>query len=158
MDEKEKQALLTSLRLLAATPKSTVVLRQKLERRGYDSTVIQKTLDYLRTQGVLDDRVYAQSVMQSLTHRRISGRKRIAFELGKRGIAEPLVRDLLEAYPREVERERALQIALEKYHQWKAFDRLKRQKKIYDFLARRGFDFELCRDVLSQLGKTENLP
>lgn len=147
MSEQEKQALVTSLRLLSATPKSRKGLASKLEERGFPRTVIEGTLNQLEKQGLLNDRSLAQSLLQSYLYRRPSGRKRIAFEMGKRGIKDSLVEELLQKYTPDEEREKATELARHRRLRWKQLDRGKRRKKLYDFLVRRGFDFSLSREV-----------
>lgn len=151
MNEQEKQARVTSLRLLAATPKSRKALQKKLEERGFPREVIEKTLDHLEGERLLDDRVLAQALFQNFSTHRISGRRRIAFELEKRGIRRSLVDELLERYRPEDERVQALELARLKRQRWLKLDRLKRRKKTYDFLIRRGFDFSLAREVMDEI-------
>lgn len=153
MSEQEKQALISALRLLAATPKSRKGLTQKLERKGYSQEVLQNILNRLEKQGLLNDQVYAQSLYRSFLTLRPSGRKRIAFELEKKGIGSALIRSLLDEYSPETERENAWQVAEEKYNRWIKLDAKKRRKKIYDFLVRRGFDFVLAREVVEKLDR-----
>ncbi len=153
MNEQEKQALVTSLRLLAATPKSRKVLQKKLEEKGYPEETVLKTLDQLETQGLLNDRILAQSLFQTLSNYRGEGRKRVAFEMKKRGIGNDLIQELLENYSPEDEHSKALELARERLDRWKGIDRMKRRKKIYDFLCRRGFDFNLSRDVMNEVEK-----
>jgi regulatory protein len=151
MNEQEKQALVTSLRLLTATPKSRKMLGKKLAGKGYAADVIEKTVNSLEGQGLLNDRLFAQSLFHSLMSRRISGRKRIAFEMKKRGIDGSLIEEFLESYGAEEEHAKASELAMQKYERWQNIDKLKREKKIYDFLVRRGFDFSLAREVAREI-------
>lgn len=149
--EQERQALVTSLRLLAASPKSRLKIQEKLKARGFKQGVIERILSQLERQGYLNDRAFAEAVFQSLTNQRPSGRRRIAFELKKRGIKEGLIQELLEPCGEEEERERALAVAKEKAGRWQKVDRQNRRKKIYDFLVRRGFDYALSREVVEEV-------
>ena len=136
---------------MAATPKSRRNLQEKLRERGFAQTAIQGALEQLEKQGLLNDRSFAESIFQTYSNHRFSGRRRIAFELEKRGISKPLVREILEKFTPEDEREKALELAKQKQEKWSGLDRLKRRKKIYDFLVRRGFDFTLSRDVVAEV-------
>lgn len=151
MNEQEKQALVTSLRLLAATPKSRKVLQKKLDQKGYAEEVVRKTLTQLENQGLLNDRSLAQSLFQTLSSYRGEGRKRIAFEMQKRGIGNDLIQEFLKKYSFDDEHSKALELARDRQERWKRIDRTKRRKKIYDFLCRRGFDFALSREVMSEI-------
>ncbi len=156
MSEQEKQALVTSLRLLAATPKSRKGLAQKLQEKGFSGDIVEGTLNRLEKQGLLNDRSLAQSLLQSYIYHRPSGRRRIAFEMRKRGIKDAVVKELLEKYTPEEEKERALELARARQLRWKRLDEAKRRKKIYDFLVRRGFDFGLSREVAGEVEKEQS--
>lgn len=157
MSEPERQALVTSLRLLAITSKSRKGLAQKLEERGFSREVIEGTLDRLEKQGLLNDRSLAQSLLQSYIDYRPSGRRRIAFEMGKRGIKDATIEEALEKYTPGEEKQKALELAKDKGLRWRKMERMKRRKKIYDFLVRRGFDFSLVREVVGEVEKGESL-
>lgn len=154
--EQQRQALITSLRLLAATPKSRKTLEKKLEAKGYLPKVVERTLDHLEEKGLMNDRALALSLFQSLVTQRPSGRRRIAYELERRGIARTVVNEILEKYSVEDERRCALELAVQRWERWRNEEIPRRRKKTYDFLVRRGFDFSLARDVTDTLhhGKT----
>ena len=150
-NEQERQALVTSLRLLTATPKSRKTLETKLFEKGFDREVIGRTLDQLEREGLLNDRAFAHSVIQLFSSHRPSGRRRIAFELEKRGIRKALAQELLEEYAPEEERKRAFELAQQKQARWSRIEDSRRRKKIYDFLVRRGFDYTLSREVIEEV-------
>lgn len=155
MEEQEKQALVTALRLLTATPKSRQKLQEKLEGRGYSKNVLQNTLDHLEKQGLLNDRAYGQSVVQSYRNYRLAGRKKIIFELKRKGLQPSLIHELLGNYSAEEEREKAHELAKAKFEKLKKLEPVKRRKKLYDFLIRRGFDFNISRDTVEQLERND---
>lgn len=155
MNEQEKQATLTALRLLAATPKSKVRLKQKLKEKGYPSQVIEETLGRLEQDGILNDKNFAASVFQTFSQYRPSGRKRIVFEMKKRGIGERVISETLQTFDAGAEREAALGLAEAKLNRWQKLEPARRRKKIYDFLIRRGFDFTLSREIVDGVGKRQ---
>ncbi len=155
MSEQEKQAMVTALRLLTATPKSSKKLREKLAEKGYPREVLDLTLEQLEKQGVLNDRALAQSLCRSFINDKPSGRKRIAFELEKRGIRTHLIQEVLEGYSPEEERQKALELARTKWERWPRLAPSKRWKKVYDFLLRRGFDFSVARKALEEVVRKE---
>jgi regulatory protein len=153
LKDQEKQALVTSLRLLAATPKSRRLLEQKLEEKGYSRESIRRVADELEARGLLNDREFARGVFQSLLGRRRSGRRKIAFELERKGVPQSLIEEILEGYALEEEKEKAEELAREKWERWEKLERSKRRKKVYDLLVRRGFDFELSRRVTNEVAR-----
>ena len=149
----EKQAWIVSLRLLAATPKSAGQLAGKLADKGFAPEVIQKTIDRLQEKGILSDRAFAQGIVTRLTESNLSGNRRIAFELKRKGIPAKVREEVLEKLDPEAEANRARELAQQKWERFATLDRDKRQKRVYDFLIRRGFDFQIVREVIEELGK-----
>lgn len=142
---------LSSLRLLAATPKSRSILEEKLRQRGFAPQAVKNVLDRLETQGLLNDRSFAESVFQSYLYAKPSGRKRIAFELERKGVPTDLIQEMIGRYTAEEECSRARELAIQKKNKLKNLDPRKRRKRIYDFLVRRGFDFSICREITNEI-------
>lgn len=150
-ESQKKQAMTTVLRLLAATPKSRTELAGKLKRKGFDGALIKETLDELEEQGIVNDRVYARELTARFTQAKPSGRKKIEFELKRHAVPEKIQEEVLEAITPENETERAREIARERWQRMEKQPPLKRKKKVYDFLVRRGFDFQITRDIIEEL-------
>ena len=152
MDEsQEKQAWIVALRLLAATPKSRGKLFEKLRDKGFAEEVVNKTLDGLEAKGLLSDKAFAQDLVSKYLHSQPSGTRRIRFELKRRGVSKAVCEEVLSGLDPENERERAKEISLQKWARFKNLEPQKRKKKIYDFLLRRGFDFDLIREVVEEI-------
>lgn len=152
-DEQIKQAYITSLRLLAASPKSGHELKKKLSEKGYTDGTIDETLARLRTQGILDDTMFAQDLMTRLIHGKAAGRHKVAFELKRHGVSQKLRNDLVGSLSDTEETERALDQARLKWAGWSNLDKRKRNKRLYDYLIRKGYDFQIAQDVLQKLSK-----
>jgi len=152
-DEQTKQAFITCLRLLAASPKSGQELRKKLATKGYPPEIMDQTLQDLRTQGILDDIRYAKDLLARLTLGKAVGRHKIAFELKRHGIPQKVRNELLDTISNEDEVERAFDLARLKWSGWSKLDPQKRKKRLYDFLIRKGYDFQIAQDILQKLSK-----
>ena len=152
-EEQTKQAIITCLRLLAASPKSGQELRKKLEGKGYSAETIDRAIGDLEIQGILDDTVYAKDLVARLTLGKCAGRHKIAFELKRHGISKRISDKMLGALSSEDETERALEQARLKWTGWSRLDPQKRKKHLYDFLMRKGYDFQIVQDILQKLSK-----
>ena len=152
-EEQTKQAIITCLRLLAASPKSGQELRKKLEGKGYSAGTIDRAIGDLEIQGILDDTVYAKDLVARLTLGKCAGRHKIAFELKRHGISKKISDKMLGALSSEDETERALEQARLKWTGWSRLDPQKRKKHLYDFLMRKGYDFQIVQDILQKLSK-----
>ncbi|MDD5218233.1 MAG: RecX family transcriptional regulator [Candidatus Omnitrophica bacterium] len=149
--EQKKQAWLTSLRLLAASPKSRGQIMTKLEDKGYPEEVVRETLDMLERRNFLNDKKFAAELAQKFRVAKPSGRKKIAFELKAHGVPPEVCEEILSGWDDVEESQRAQGLACVKWAQTAKLPKAKRWKKVYDFLVRRGFEFQLARDVLDDL-------
>ena len=151
MDSQLKQAWISSLRLLEATPKTRKELAKKLLDKSYPESVVEETLLKLESQGLLSDLAYAKDLAVKLTQGKPSGRRKISFEMKRHGVPAKIQEEVLAGITTDDEAERALELAKPK---WLSFQRLpeeKRKKRLFDFLMRRGFDYQIVRDVMSQM-------
>jgi len=148
-----KQAIITCLRLLAASPKSAKELRKKLADKGFSGGSIDQALTDLTAQGILDDAIYARDLMTRLTLGKCVGRHKIAFEFKRHGISKKISNELLETLSSEDEAERALEQARSRWAGWSGLDTQKRKKRLYDFLVRKGYEFRIIQDILQKLSK-----
>ncbi|MBU9888522.1 MAG: recombination regulator RecX [Candidatus Omnitrophica bacterium] len=148
-----QQAVIITLRSLAASPKSRDVLKKKLASKGFPGPVVTRVLDDLAAQGVLDDSVFAKDLVSRLTQTSGAGRFKVAFELKRRGISAQVREKLLSSMTDEDEGARALEQARLKWPGWKRLEPLKRKKRLYDFLIRKGYDFRIAQGVLAQLDR-----
>ena len=155
-DEQTKQAIITLLRLLAASPKSEQELRKKLSGKGFPCVAIERALGQMKSQGILDDTKYAQDLVARLTLGKAAGRHKIAFELKRHGIAKKLQTELMEGLSDHDEAERALEQARFKWEGWTKLEPQKRKKRLYDFLIRKGYDFQIAQEILQKLSKASS--
>jgi len=146
-----RQALITCLRLLAASPKSGHELKEKLAAKGYAAAVIDHVLNDLSIQGILDDTAYARDLVARFTLGRPVGRHKIAFELKRHGISKKTSDEVLKTLSIEDETKRALEQARLKWASGSCLDPQKRKKRLYDFLIRKGYDFQIVQDIFQKL-------
>ncbi|MSR76923.1 MAG: hypothetical protein EXS63_01665 [Candidatus Omnitrophica bacterium] len=150
-DSQKKQAMITSLRLLTATSKSRTELSTRLRDKGYAEEIIQETLTELEKQGVLNDRSFAENLKSRLTVSKPSGARKIEFEMKRHGVPAKIRQEIMEELNPEEEKERARELGSAR---WKRFSSLpgdKRKKRIFDFLVRRGFSFQIAKDLIEEL-------
>ncbi len=152
-DEPSKQAIITALRLLAASPKSGHELKDKLVSKGYPPEAVRFALNELGERGLIDDKVYANNLTRQLIHGKSSGKHKIAFELKRHGIPESIRKEILNSLTESDEKERALEQARLKWAGFQSFDSKKRRKKIFDHLIRKGYDFQVVHEVMDEISK-----
>lgn len=147
-----------ALEVLARGPRATRDLGRWLAQREHSSDDIAAALARLTERGLLNDAVYAATFARSrLTTHRMS-RRRIVAELAKRGV-ERAVADaaIAEAMEDEAIDERAMVRAAgaKKLRSLAKLDPDVQRRRVYGFLARKGFPADLVREVVAALLKAK---
>lgn len=145
--------MIYSLKLLTISKRSEASLREKLEEKGYPANVIDNIVASLKDQKLIDDLSFAKSKVYWSQHANSFGKNRIRIELKRKGIKESVIQDALSTHDPEKERELCFETARLRWDKLKTIEIEKRRKRVYDFLARRGFGFEMCREALQELSK-----
>ncbi len=143
-----QQAREKCLRLLTTRARSRLELEQALRRNGFEEETVAEVLSGLEQAGLVDDEEFARLWV---AERRSSGngRRKLHWELRRKGIAESIIRDLLE---READDESELQQALRLARKRLAGE-ITRERliRVQRLLVSRGFDYEIVETALQQV-------
>ena len=151
-----RQGEIYAVRLLTASKKSESELLKRLELKGYPSAVAHQVVDRLKQNGVLDDRKLIEDTVQWSIQSKKWGRRRISFELKKRGVKSSAITEALDQYSEDLEFDLALEQGRARWHKFRSVEFSKRKKRVYDYLINRGFDYELARNVITKLETKSN--
>ena len=136
-----------ALRLLSLKPRTVSEIRERLGCR-FDSNPVELAISRLLSEGLLDDAEYAQQWRDSRERRKPRGRRMIARELNARGIADHLIENALEGYD-------SMDAARRAAHRYASrqsgANRITFDRRVGAFLARRGFEPSVIREVLQEL-------
>ena len=128
--------------MLEARARSVADLRRGLIRKGEPQADVDAAIERLRTAGLLDDANFARQLARSKALGAGHSRRRIGQELAKRGVersvADAAVADVFdeEGVDESVSIDR---VAQKKARSLGALDPTTRQRRLYAFLARRGY-------------------
>ena len=152
-DEERLRARSVALDYIAYQARTEQEVRRKLARKGFAEHVVEEAVARMAELGYLDDAAYARAYARGRLSGRGHGPQRIRNDLRKRGVAPRVIDAALEDL---VEQDDLRETAL--HHGRKRWVRLqreedpyKRRKKLSDFLMRRGYDFDLIREVVERL-------
>ena len=133
-----------SLYLLTGTAKTERRLREKLEKsQRYTEDIIAKTIDFLKEYDYLNDYSGKRSLRD------------MKAKLFQRGVDCASLKEAIEAFQEkqreeEIDPEReALRQCLEKKRRTLDLSDPKDKQKLYAFLMRKGFSYDLIREVLN---------
>lgn len=145
-----------ALNMLAFRARSASELTRSLVRKGEERADVDRAIDRLREQGLLDDAAFAQAFTRAKVLGANQSRRRVQQELGRKGVA----RDVSEAAINAVfeaecidQREVVEAAARKKARSLARLDPVVQRRRLYAFLARRGYDADDIRRAMDVVGK-----
>jgi regulatory protein len=145
-----------ALNLLAFRARSSAELARTLVRKGEPKALVDRAVERLLEQGLLDDAAFAQSFTRAKVLGAQQSKRRVQQDLARRGVART-VSDAAIATVFEEEgvdqREVVEQAARKKLRSLTKLEPLTRRRRLYAFLARRGYDAEDIRRAMEAVGE-----
>jgi regulatory protein len=145
----------SAFRYLSNRNHSILELKNKLKKKGYETTVIGKIIDDLKDKKYLNDHTFAENFVRNRVERRKEGVMKITSELYKKGINREIISDVTESIkenPKNIEN--AIELGkskLEKIQKRGESDYNKIKSKLFLFLKGRGYTSDVIFDVISKL-------
>jgi regulatory protein len=137
-----------TLNYLAYRPRSGAELKRYLLKRQVSPQVCERVLERLSAAGLLDDEAFARYWVENRETFRPRGRRALRQELRQKGIDDELIAEILNELNEE---ESARRAAMKQAPRYDNLDDGVFRQKMYSFLRRRGFDYEVVRETISCL-------
>jgi len=151
-EDERKRGKISALRILARRDQSEKELQKKLVEKGFSKKAVQWVLSDLKNNRFLNDQTFAEHYAKNRLIQHPAGKRQLAYELKRKGIPESLSEETIEKVYSEFDEEKLAQkLALKKIKTLGNQPVLKQKKKVSDFLIRRGFDWEIVREILNDL-------
>lgn len=150
------------LRLLTARPRTRAELRQALLHKKIEEDVADQVLSRLDEVGLVDDAAFAELWVRSRHTHQGLGRRALATELRRRGVADDVAADAVATVDSDAEEERARLLVRKRLRSLPpGADEAARVRKLVGMLARRGYPeglaFRVVRDELRATGEESEL-
>jgi regulatory protein len=167
-DEKIKQlqeqdttdvALQKAVNFLSYRPRSEDEVRKNLKKKDFEEHIITEVMERLLRGGLVDDQKFAKLWVENRSEFRPRGSRVLQMELRQKGIHEEIIDSVTSNIDEEHLAYQAAMKHARKYRQleWQDF-----RKKMYGFLARRGFDYGIISSIVQktweELSPHENRP
>ncbi len=156
-EDGEEKALLKAktdaLRLLSVRPRSVEELCKRLKLKRHTADIINKVMDLLKKQGLVDDEKFAKLYAESRVYSKPSGRKQLEFDLKRKGLSRDLVSKTLSNLSDYDEKKAAKDLVAKRFERMSGVPAEKKKGRIYGFLKRRGFGNEVIFSVMEELFK-----
>lgn len=150
-EDEIKKATMAALNLIAFRPRASGELRTKLREKGYTATAASAAVVRMQELGYLNDADFADRWIENRQEHRPRSRKLLLQELREKGIDSEIIADVM-AETEIDEVSDALALAEKKAAGMMALDVATRQRRLSGFLARRGYGYDVIRQVLEQIG------
>ena len=139
----EKLAKDYALDYLGTRERSEKEIRDRLKQRKIQDAYIDRAVKDLKRTGLINDRSYAVRCCRDLLDRKPMGGFLLRQELRKRGIPETTAEEVIgECLQEKSAHSLALRAVRKRPQLLRITDENERKRKMYDFLMRRGFNFE----------------
>jgi len=143
-----------ALNLLSARPYATRALHRKLIQKQYSAADADDAIRRLVDNGLLNDAKYAEQYARSKMLSTGTSKRRVQQDLFRKGITGDLatnaIANVLES--EEIDPEAVLaRVAKKKLAQLGDLEPLVLRRRLFAFLARRGYDVDEIKRVVSQL-------
>lgn len=150
-EDEPARCRLQAWRLLNHRHRSEAELRQGLARRGYGAEVIDHLLADLRAKGLLNDGVFARTLVRERI-RKADGPRAIRQVLRRKGIGEELTGEALASENPEGEWEEGARKLLEKWNRRsRPEEPAKRRLAAAQHLLRKGYDSDIVWRLVSEM-------
>lgn len=141
-----------ALNLLSFRPRTAAELRRRLREKGFDEAIADECAAALEQRGLVDDSSFAEMFVRDRVRLRPRGRRRLVQELRSRGVdAETAGAAIAEVWANEGVSD--VDLAREVAAKWSprtGEERLRARRRLFGFLARRGFSGETARTVIDE--------
>ncbi len=154
MTDSEGSAKKYAFRLLSYRSRSEKELRQRLEKKGFSEPQISDTLKHLKQAGYLDDQALALDLKRQAFNNKLLGNSSAKRFLLNRGVPVEIVNTTLE-YDEETEAQKIQKLIDKKLKTMGNYPDEKKEKRLWDFLVRRGYTFSTIRNALQNLIRLE---
>jgi regulatory protein len=144
-DKPKRSTYERALGMLEARARGIIELRRLLLRKGEPEAEVDEAIERLQRTGLLNDPNYARQFARSKALGAGLSRRRLQQELTKRGVAREVTDTAIEAVFEEegVDEEASIErVARKKLRMLTKVDDETTRRRLYAFLARRGYDHD----------------
>lgn len=137
-----EKAYQAALRFLAARPRSRAEVERRLAAKGHAAEAIAPALERLEAHGYLDDASFAAYWVENRNRFRPRSAAAVRHELLQKGVDAETIRSALGELDED---EAAWAAVAQRLERWRGLTKEQLMQKIMNYLARRGFSYEIAQ-------------
>lgn len=132
--------------------KTKYEVRLKLKEKDFTEDIIDEVIDILEKEEYLNDRLYCEVFIEDKKQLNGYGKNKIKSLLIQKGVSKSVFEDYLDEFEYEEEFDNALKMGIKKLNLLSnEDDNFKKKQKLINYLAYRGFSFDVINDVLREI-------
>lgn len=132
--------------------KTKYEVRLKLKEKDFTEDIIDEVIDILEREEYLNDRLYCEVFIEDKKQLNGYGKNKIKSLLIQKGVSKSVFEDFLDEFEYEEEFDNALKMGIKKLNLLSnEDDNFKKKQKLINYLAYRGFSFDVINDVLREI-------
>jgi regulatory protein len=137
-----------ALNYLSYRDRSEQEIRLNLRKAKIEDDVIEEVLERLRGASLVNDQEFAKKWVENRSRFKPRGKRALSSELFQKGISQSIIDTTLENLD---EKPLALRFARKKMSKLAGLEKPLFQKKMYGYLSRRGFTYDITKEIISQI-------
>ncbi len=138
-----------AVRFLGPRPRSVSEIRRHLRTKRFDDVAIDPALEKLRAQGYIDDEAFARYWVEQRDTHRPRGERAIVSELMEKGVSREVIDLVIGDREPDAEVTRARAAIRRPIARWLTLTQVERKRKIQQYLAQRGFSYDVIDEVIA---------
>ena len=152
MDDSElKKARFYALKSTNLKPCSIEELKEKLSKKGFADAVITEVLSEFTKKGLLDDSKFSRLWVENRMYSNPKGEPVLRQELKAKGVEEQVIDNTIQAIKKTYnEYDMVKNLADARMVSLKGLDKTTAKRRLFGYLKRRGFDFEIIMKVVKE--------
>ncbi len=138
------------VRFASLRPRSEKEISDWLRKYKVHKSIHKELFNRLKRLDMLDDKKFAQWWVEQRLSFRPRGKRALTAELWQKGIDRDLIKEVLEKTKIDEEKI-AFNLLKKKSYKWKNLTKFEARKKMSEFLARKGFNWEIIKKATKKL-------
>jgi len=137
------------LRFATLRPRSEKEIKDYLKRKKVHQSLNEELFNRLKRMDLINDKAFTEWWIEQRLQFKFKSKRDLANELNMKGIEKEIIKDLLTKAP--IDEEKAVGKLLEKYsYRWQKLPANKAKQKKIEYLARKGFTWEVIDRVITE--------
>ncbi len=139
----------TAFDYLSYRIRSISEIKKKLKTKKLSDSNIERVITHLTELGLINDEDFARQLVNEKIKNKPAGKKYLQQKLFQKGIPKQISEDVLNnIFTVDIEKELALKVYDKLKPKLSGLDIQDKKKKIYETLARKGFDYEIINEII----------